>query len=60
MNATSLIGETVRLANPGPGEEAARYVVVQDNGDRLQIRLVCTLPIPPVETVRRADIAPIS
>ena len=53
---TSLMGKTVKLANPGPGEESARFVVAEDNGDRLLVRLICNLPIPPVELVRPSDV----
>jgi len=51
-----LAGKTVKLTRPGPGEESARFVVVEDNGDRLTIRLICNLPIPPVELVRESDV----
>jgi hypothetical protein len=53
----SLLNKTVRLANPVKGEESVRYVVVEDNGDRLLIRLICDLPIPPVELVRREEVS---
>lgn len=46
----------VKLANPEKGEESARFVVVEDNGDRLFVRLVCDLPIPSVELVRPTDV----
>ncbi len=49
-------GKIVRLADPGFGEESARFVVVEDNGTRLIIELICSLPIPPVETVRYYDV----
>lgn len=49
----NLVGKTVRLADHWcTGEERdARFVVVEDNGDRLFIQLICDLPIRPVETV---------
>jgi hypothetical protein len=39
-----------------PGDELCVFDVIEDNGDRLMIRLVCDLPIRPVKTVRRADV----
>jgi hypothetical protein len=49
-------GDTVKLSNPGPGEEEARYVVTEWNGDRGFVRLICKLPIPPVELLRSGDV----
>lgn len=49
-------GDLVKLANPEPGEESARFVVTEWNGDRGFIRLVCELPIAPVELVWDGDI----
>ena len=47
----------VKLTHPAnDSERDALFEVVEDNGDRLQIRLICDLPYPPVETVRPADI----
>lgn len=49
-------GQLVRLAQQWmdtPVEADARYRVVEDNGDRLIVELVCDLPIPPQELVRR-------
>lgn len=59
MERPTLTGRIVRLANPADeAERAARFVVTEDNGDRLRIRLVCDLPIAPVETVRPDDVTP--
>ena len=38
-----------------PGDDLCLFDVIEDNGTRLMIRLVCDLPIPPVKVVRRAD-----
>jgi hypothetical protein len=49
-------GQLVRLAPQwmdSPAEGDALYRVVEDNGDRLIVELVCDLPIPPQELVRR-------
>jgi hypothetical protein len=35
-----------------PQELDARMVVVENNGDRLIVRHVCNLPLPPTELVR--------
>src|SRR4051812_12719123 len=53
----NLLGKTVRLVLPAPGEEDARYLVIEDNGDRLLVKFVCNLPIPPVELLRPGDVA---
>lgn len=37
------------------GDESARFVVVEDNGDRLLVRLVCDWTIPPTSVVRREE-----
>lgn len=37
------------------GDETARFVVAEDNGDRLLVRFVCDLPIPPTSVVRRDE-----
>lgn len=49
-------GQLVRLAPEWmdtPAEGESLYRVVEDNGDRLIIELVCDLPIPPQELVAR-------
>ena len=50
-------GDLVRYAKPKPEEASARFLVLEWNGDRGFIRLLCDLPIPPVELVRQVDIA---
>lgn len=51
------VGDQVRFREVlDPGDESCVFDVVEDNGDRLMIRLVCDLPIPPVNVVRRADV----
>lgn len=49
-------GDKVKLSQPGPGEDSARYVVTEWNGDRGFIQLISHLRIPPVELVRACDI----
>jgi len=50
------VGDTVRFAEAlEPGDDDARFVVTEDNGDRLFVRLVCDLPIPPTSLVRRSE-----
>ena len=52
-------GQLVKLRQPeNEAEAAARFSLVEVNGDRALIRLLCDLPIPPVELVRISDIAP--
>lgn len=51
------VGDRVRFKEAiDPGDESARFEVIEDNGDRLLIRLVCDLPIPPVQVVQRAEV----
>ena len=38
------------------GDESCLFDLIEDNGDRVMIRLVCDLPIRPVKVVRRADV----
>jgi hypothetical protein len=50
-------GDVVRLSQPCPGEEPARYVVTEWNGDRGFIRLIAdSMAIPPVELVRADNV----
>jgi hypothetical protein len=49
-------GMRVRLTRPSAEEVKAHYIVVEDNGDRLLIRLICDLPFPPIELVSRNDV----
>lgn len=47
-------GQLVRLApqwRDSPAEADALYRLVEDNGDRCIIELVCDMPIPPQELV---------
>ncbi len=51
------VGDQVRFAEVlEPGDESALFDVIEDNGDRLLVRLVCDLPIPPTQVVRRDDV----
>jgi len=50
------VGDQVRFREVlDAGDELCLFDVIEDNGDRLMIRLVCDLPIRPVKVVRRAD-----
>jgi hypothetical protein len=49
-------GDLVRFREVlDPGDELCLFEVIEDNGDRLMIRLVCDLPIRPVKVVLRTD-----
>ncbi len=51
------LGDVVRFREiVDPGDEDSRFVVVEDNGDRLMIRFICNLPIPPIQVVPRSDV----
>lgn len=58
MIETSIqVGNTVKFAKPeNELEQSARFVVTEVNGDRGFMRLVCSLPIPPVELFRVSDV----
>ena len=53
---TFKVGQKVKLTQPETGEEDARYIVAEWNGDRGFVRLICDLPIQPVELVRSEHI----
>ncbi len=51
------VGDRVRFREVlDPGDKSAVFEVIEVNGDRLMIRLVCDLPIPPVQVVRREEV----
>jgi hypothetical protein len=51
------VGDVVRYVRTvDPGDEECRFMVTEDNGDRLKITLICDLPIPPVCVVPRCEI----
>jgi hypothetical protein len=51
------VGAVVRYVRTvDPGDEDYRFVVVEDNGDRIMIKLICDLPIPPVWVVPRCEV----
>jgi len=53
------VGEIVKFRTPENDAEAvARFVLIEDNGDRGFIRLLCDLPIPPVSLVRIEHVEP--
>jgi len=46
------VGETVKYAKPVDASEAeCSFILIEHNGDRCLIRLICEMPIPPVECV---------
>lgn len=54
-------GDRVRFREAiDPGDESSVFDVVEDNGDRIMIQLVCDLPIRPVTVVDRADMCCVS
>lgn len=51
------VGDQVRFRKVlDPGDDLCLFDVIEDNGERLMIQLVCDLPIRPVNVVRRADV----
>ena len=53
------VGDLVKYSRPFDAREAkARFVIVEPRGDRVLIRLLCDLPIPPTEVVPVGEIAP--
>ena len=57
MNSANFtVGDYVRIADcwrDSSLDGEALYVVVEDNGDRCIIELICDLPLRPQELVRR-------
>jgi hypothetical protein len=51
-------GTLVKLTHPESGEEDARYIVVEDHGDRVLIEYVCSMFIRPTELVAASEIEP--
>jgi hypothetical protein len=39
-----------------PGDDKCRFQVIEDNGDRLMLRLICDLPIPPISVVPTVEV----
>ena len=46
----------VKYSRPLQDEEDMRFLLVEDNGDRVLIELICDLPIPPRECVAKDEI----
>ena len=51
--------QIVKYSRPLPGEEDLRFVLIEDNGDRVLIELVCDEPIPPRECVAKDEVVEI-
>ncbi len=52
-----IVGDKVRFREiVDPGDDKCRFEVIEHNGDRLMLRLICDLPIPPISLVRTADV----
>ena len=47
----------VKYSRPQPGEAELRFLLVEDNGDRVLIQHLCDLPIPPRECVAKDEVA---
>jgi hypothetical protein len=51
------IGDIVRYAKPTNSDEAScRFELVEHNGDRCTIQLICDMGIPPTELVMASEI----
>lgn len=51
------VGDTVRFRQVlDPGDELCLFDVIEDNGDRVMIRLICDLYIRPVSVVLRSQL----
>jgi hypothetical protein len=51
------VGDVVRyVRSVDPGDEECRFIVIEDNDDRLMIMLICDLPIPPLYVVPRCEL----
>lgn len=49
-------GSLVKYSNPQEGEADLRFILLEDNGDRVTIVLLTGLPFPPVETIPAHEI----
>jgi len=50
------IGDTVKYSRPAAGEEDLRFALLEANGDRVAIQLICDWTIKPIEVVSNSEI----
>jgi hypothetical protein len=57
MTATKIkVGSVVKYARPAEGEADLRFILKEDNGDRVLIELICDYRIKPLEMVANDEI----
>jgi hypothetical protein len=59
MEAKMKTGDTVKFKTPAsPEEKKARFILVEETNmmGRVKIKLVCELPLPPIELVDEAEV----
>ena len=50
------LGSLVKYSKPIDGECDLRFILMEHNGDRVMIRLICDEPIQPIECVKADEI----
>lgn len=50
------VGEVVKYSRPRSGESGFRFLLKEDNGDRVMIELICNERIRPIEVVAADEI----
>lgn len=50
-----MVGQTVKYANPEQGEEDLRFKVLEDNGDRLVVEMICDWYIKPTHCFPKSE-----
>lgn len=51
------IGQTVKYSSPIDGEHDLRFTLLEHNGERVLIQLICNEPIRPVECVKASEVS---
>jgi nitrogen fixation protein FixH len=49
-------GDVVKYSKPTAGEESFRFVVLDHEGERVEIQLICDWFIKPIEAVDQAEV----
>jgi hypothetical protein len=52
------VGSVVKNSRPTEGEADLRFILKEDNGNRVLIELICDYRIKPLETVAEDEIEP--
>jgi hypothetical protein len=50
------IGDVVKYSNPSKEEQEFRFILLEHNGDRVTVQLICDERIKPVETLKVEEV----